>query len=165
FQADPGGYVRQLVGSGRPESAELPAPGVKDRIVGAANKLDWKARAREHWDKTLDRLMLDLRIFSGSNLVAALLAGGLAWGATGRRIEHLMLPAIVLLVSVGFGVYMYVDRMSYFRILMGLYLGWTYPVFLALIFLRWYQIGRELTAAPAGASTERHRAKVPEPNP
>jgi hypothetical protein len=41
----------------------------------------------------------------------------------------------LLLVSMAFGGYMYVDGLSYFKILFNSYLGWWYPVILATTFM------------------------------
>jgi hypothetical protein len=36
---------------------------------------------------------------------------------------------------MAFGIYMYIDDMSYFRILMGFYMRWWYPALVAMLFL------------------------------
>jgi hypothetical protein len=130
YREDPRAYIVKLVvGDGRKVvAADKKAP-LKERV------LQWKQQIREYFDNTLDRLLRDLRIFFGSNLVAATLAFVLAWRGRPERLRILMVASCLLLICMGFGIYMYIDSLSYFRILMGSYMGWWYPVFVGLMFL------------------------------
>jgi hypothetical protein len=149
YRNDPQGYIANLV-AGNPPAAAAPGPkaALKDKV------LHWKGRVREYFDKTLDRLLRDLRIFFGSNLAAALAAFALAWGARADRLRGLLLVCGLLLASVAFSTYMYVDGLSYFKILFNSYMGWWYPVVLAVTFLGLlveYGPGRR-HASPASAA-------------
>jgi hypothetical protein len=132
YRDDPRAYIAKLVaGDGRPAPAVAPGPNApfKDQV------LHWKVEIRKYFDDTLGRLLRDLRIFFGTNIVAAMLAHWFAWRARGHRSGQLLLLSGLLLASMAFGIYMYIDDMSYFRILMGFYMRWWYPALVAMLFL------------------------------
>jgi hypothetical protein len=134
YRSDPRDYIARMVAGGcqageGPAAEAGPAAPLKDRVTG------WKRRVCEHFDHTLGRLLLDLRIFSGSNLAAALLAAWFAFRARPGEGGRLAVVAGLLLASVAYGAYMYVDGFTYFRILFGTYLGWWYPALLGITFL------------------------------
>jgi hypothetical protein len=134
YRRDPRGYIRKLIAGGGPAVAgEIdPKAPLKDQV------LFWKHQIREHFEKTLDRLVFDLRIFTGSNLVAAVVVFGLAYAGRRDRVPRLVFVALLLLTSVAFMCYVYVDELSYFKILVGSYMGWWYPALLGLTFLGAY---------------------------
>jgi hypothetical protein len=146
YRCDPRGYIARLVaGEQLPMPAVAPGPGapLRERL------LRWKVRIREHFEHTLDRLVWDLRIFAGSNLAAALLAAWCALRATQGHVNWLLGVAGLLLASVAYGAYLYVDGFTYFRILFSTYLGWWYPVLLGITFLGLYlEYGRQDASPP-----------------
>jgi hypothetical protein len=147
YRRDPRAYIIRLMAA---EQAPAPAVAPDQAVPLKERALHWKAQIREHFERTLDRLLLDLRIFSGSNLVAALLAAWCALRAREKRVHWLIGVAALLLASMAFGIYMYVDSFSYFRILMNIYIGWRYPVVLATTFLALYLVfGRRDLHAPS----------------
>lgn len=83
YRADPGRYIGDLAGSSK---GAAPSFLNKQIPVGFAG---WKERIREHYERILARLLWDLRIFSGSNLVAALLA--LDFAMRGRPVSRFRL--------------------------------------------------------------------------
>ena len=107
YRRDPRAYIANLVVEGDgPEPAE---PGLvatpKDQV------LFWKAEVRAHFRETLDRLLLDVRIFTGSNLIAALSIVGLAIAGRRERLPRFLPAAGVMLLSVAFMTYVYVLTM------------------------------------------------------
>jgi hypothetical protein len=146
YRRDPRAYIARLVAGER-----LPVPAVAPGQDGPLRErvLRWKVRIREHFEGTLDGLVWDLRIFSGSNLVAALIAAWCALRARERQLNWLLGVAGLLLASVAYGAYMYVDGFTYFRILFSTYLGWWYPVLLGITFLGLYlEYGRRDQCPP-----------------
>jgi len=131
YRDDPRAYIARLVAANDVPAAADPGKDAPLKV----KVLFWKDQIRSHFEKTLDQLLFDLRIFAGSNLVAALLAFGLAWRARPDRLRALLFVAGLLLASMAFTAYAYVDHMSYFKILMNSYMGWWYPALLALTFL------------------------------
>jgi hypothetical protein len=141
FRADSPRYVRELVAKGA--AIEKPKHPFAER-VGA-----FKEQTQAYFDKTLTGLIRDLRIVSGTNLVAALLAAWLASRATGRWRLHLLCVSGLLVLALGLHIYLFIDSLSFFRILIGARLSWSYPVFLALTFVYLYaRIGWHVPVAP-----------------
>jgi hypothetical protein len=131
YRRDPRAYVANVVAADPGPRPARPDPGapLTDQV------LFWKAEIRAHFEKTMDGLLLDLRIFFGSNFAVALLTAACAYWSRGRLVFWLLPVAILLLASLGFSIYLYVDNFSFFHILTGTYIGWGYPKFLAAIFL------------------------------
>ena len=148
YRREPRSYIVGLVAAGGAPPAAAPGPDapIQDRV------LSWKGEIRTYFGRVLGRLLLDLRIFTGSNLAAALVAFGLAVAARRERLPRLLPAAGLLLVSTGYMTYVYVDEFSYFKILMNWRMGWWYPALLALTFLGAYA-ERGRTPAPADAGT------------
>lgn len=147
YRRDPQAYIGRLVAGERlqaPAAAQGPDAPLRERV------LRWKVRIREYFERTLDRLVRDLRIFSGSNLVFALLAAGCALRCGERKVSWLLVVAGLLLASVAYSAYMYADSFTYFRILFSTYLGWWYPVLLGITFLGLYlEYGRREQSPPS----------------
>lgn len=155
YRADPRGYIAGLVAGNSPAVTD-PGPGaaVADQL------LYWKAQVRGHFDRTMDRLMFDLRIFFGTNLAVALVTAACAWRARGRMFVWLVPAAVLLVVSLGFSAYMYVDGFTYFTILTNSYLGWGYPRLLGLVFLfLLLRFGRPLIGLTAAVQAETARGR------
>jgi hypothetical protein len=130
YRREPRAYIATLVAD-----KQLPAANPGNPGDFNAKLLFWKSEIREHFEKTLNRLLFDLRIFFGSNLVAALVALVCAWRGRTDRLPRLLLVCGLLLASVAFSTYMYVDSFSYFKILFNSYMGWWYPAVLGITFL------------------------------
>src|SRR5262245_24955278 len=104
YRADQRAYIAKVVAD---DQLPVARPGkdflLKDRL------LFWKSEIRLYFDRTLNRLLADLRIFFGSNLVAALLTLVCSWQGRADRLPRLMLICGLLLASMAFSTYMYVD--------------------------------------------------------
>jgi hypothetical protein len=141
FRTDPHGYVRALVARGA--GIEKPKHAFAERVVA------WKEQARAYFDKTLTSLIRDLRIFFGTNCVAALLAAWLASRATGRWRWHILGMSVLLLGVLALHAYLFLDRLTFFSIIWNAQVGWSYPLFLALTFgYLYFRIGRFVPPAP-----------------
>jgi hypothetical protein len=145
FRRDPDGYVRALVAKGA--AIEKPNHWFADLVV------KWKEQLQAYFDKTLASLIRDLRIFSGTNVVAALLAAWLASRARGRWRWHVLGVSILLMVALGLHMYLFIDNLTFFRIIMDIRVGWSYPLFIALTFGYLYvRFGRFVPLAPPEAA-------------
>jgi hypothetical protein len=134
YRRDPRAYITRLVAAGGAPAVAEPGPNAapKDQL------LFWKTEVRAYFEKILDRLLFDLRIFTGSNLAAALAIFGLALAGRRDRLPRLLWAAGLLLLSLAFMTYMYIDELSYFKILLNSYMGWWYPVLLFFTFVGAY---------------------------
>ena len=146
YRDDSRAYIVKLVAADGNPPVRPPGPNaaVEERV------LHWKGKVREYFDTTLARLLRDLRIFFGSNGVAAWIAFAAAWWSRPERQRGLLWICVLLLASVAFSTYMYIDEFSYFKILFNSYMGWWYPFVLALTFLGlMIEHGRSGPAKPA----------------
>jgi hypothetical protein len=146
FRADPPKYVRALVAA-RGAAIEKPKHPFAEKVVA------WKEQVRAYFDKTLAGLVRDLRIFAGTNLVAALLAALFAWRANGRWRRHVLGVSGLLLGALALNASMFIDKLTFFRIVADRRVGWVYPVFVALTFVDLYiRYGRRVPLAPEPAA-------------
>ncbi len=132
FRSEPRQYIQRLTSADAPPKPETLIAKVSEKIDG------WKERIRTHYNKVLRRLFTDLRIFSGSNVVAACIAFICAWRSPGRPSLRLTLISGLLLVAIGFGIWLYIDDFSFFTILFNWYLGWSYPALIGGMFITFY---------------------------
>lgn len=142
FQNDPNGFVSDLT---RQQLSKAPSDKVNplmEKVAAIKNKI------RTFYDDTLDALIVDLRIFSFSNLVAGLLALVMAYRSPLRIRQPLVWFSFLMFVSVIYCSYMYVDDLTFFRILFRAHLGWKYPIILCIVILFLYaKIGRVLSSS------------------
>lgn len=133
FHSQPAHYIQRLTSAHAPPKPDAFLAKLSEKIVG------WKERIRVHYNKVLGRLFTDLRIFSGSNVVAACIAFACAWRSPGRPSLQLILISTLLLAAIGLSVYIYIDDFSFFTILFDWYLGWGYPVLVGSLFIFFYR--------------------------
>jgi hypothetical protein len=128
FRREPEAYVRQLV---------LNAPRNRlDRSVAMpAGHLNlWKQKVRDYYDRVVDRLLLDLKIFFATNAIAGTFAFALAYRSEPRPQASLQLCSLLLLISIGLTSYCYVDSFTFFNMMSDGLLGRVYPALLAAVF-------------------------------
>ena len=93
-----------------------------------AGKLEqFKQKIRNYYQSTLEELVIDLRIFTGSNVVAGLVALVLLLGSPLRGVRQVEVFSIFIFAGVAISSWMYLDGLSFFRILFKWHLGWSYP--------------------------------------
>ncbi len=129
YRQNPAGYIAELTGQ------RAPAVLQPFKYPVLAKFMQWKQSVRDHYDRILERLFIDLRIFAGSNIVAAAIATWLAYRANDKTTGKCALLSFLLLAAVAYSVSVYVDRLTFFKILFNSYLGWWYPVLVAVTFV------------------------------
>lgn len=92
-----------------------------------------KNRIRKFYDETLSALIDDLRIFAIANLIASVIALGLLYKSDEKLEKPLVGLSVVILFSVIFSSYLYVNDLTFFRIMFRLHLGWNYALFLTFM--------------------------------
>lgn len=124
YRSDPAAYIsdvtRQDAGDLRPENANP----VLHRVASV------KESVRTFYDDTLIALIDDLRIFSASNLIAGVIAFALAYLSTPNIRRSIVWFSFLMFVAVLYCSFLYVNDMTFFRILFRSHMGWWYPVFL-----------------------------------
>ncbi len=126
YRRDPASYIATLTGKHMPDEPKAGDNALVAKVAG------WKRKVREYYDATLDDLVVDLRIFAGSNLMACMAAIAIIAVARSDRVGHFAWFSFLMFVAVVFCSYMYVDGLNFFSILTRSHLGWWYPVFLAV---------------------------------
>lgn len=123
YDTDPIKYVTKLTSENAPS-------------FGTGKIAKFKASVHAYYQSTLAALVRDLRIFSGSNLVASIFA---LWLLLKGKIESeckVVTFSFVVFAAVAYSSYSYIEGVSFLRILFKTHLGWWYPVGMALIVMR-----------------------------
>ena len=129
YRKNPNDYIGQLTGQRVPAAMQQFKNPLLIKIA------QWKNKVRDHYDKVLRRLFWDLRIFAGSNIVAAVIATWLAYREKGKAAKKTAWISFLLFAALVFCVFMYIDSLSFFTILSDSYLGWSYPILLFVAFI------------------------------
>lgn len=133
YRLNPGDYIQSLTSGDMGFRAQASPKAVTSLFTSLpGQRLDWKASIQRHFDHTFQRLMVDLRIFFGSNLVAFALAAFLLWRSAELGTGHRVVSATVTLATL-FSAVMYIDQNWFFTILLNSYVGWSYPAGTALL--------------------------------
>jgi hypothetical protein len=132
FRAQPALYIQRLTAAQEPPKADSVLGAVSEKVSG------WKGQIRAHYNKVLRRLFADLRIFAGSNVVAAMVDFCCAWRSLGRPSWQLTAISAVLLAAIAVAVYSYVNDFGFFTILFDRYSGWAYPATIGALFISIY---------------------------
>ncbi len=160
FRRDPKRYVRELVAmtDGNKiedlQNAIGRVPLLKRALDALAEQVTaLKEQIRVYAEATLASLIRDLRIFAGTNLMGALLAAYLASRAAGQWRWHVLGMSVLLLGTLLLHAYLFIDNLTFFRIVAGVRAGWSYPAFVAITFVYLYwRIGRFVPLAPPAAN-------------
>ena len=141
YRKDPATYVADLTGK------HVRKPQGKLGAI-AQKAADAKDAIRRFYNETLTALIVDLRIFSGTNMVAACVALFLVLKSAESVRKPLIAFSFLLFVAVAFCSYLYIDDLSFFRILTSTHMGWWYPVFVIVAAVWLYKdLGGAIEAA------------------
>jgi hypothetical protein len=141
YRNDPGAY-----------NADLTRKQLRDDPPASPNPLIEKVTAiknniRTFYDNTLNALIADLRIFSISNLIAGLIAFGLAYRSSSEIRKRIVWFSFLMFVAVLYCSYLYVDDLTFFRILFRTHMGWWYAALLCVMTVALYlDYGRRANA-------------------
>jgi hypothetical protein len=141
YRNDPAEYVADVTGKhvlDVPQRNENP---LLEKVASLKNKI------RTFYDNTLNALVRDLRIFSISNLFAALIAFGLAYRSSEKIRKSIVWFSFLMFVAVLYSSYMYIDGLGFFRILFRTHMGWWYAATLSVMIVALYlDYGRRANA-------------------
>ena len=147
YRNDAPRYIADLTRQARlapkPEAANV----LLDRVASI------KEQIRTFYDNTLAALITDLRIFSTSSLCAGLVALWLSYRSRKKIQNSGVWFSFLMCVSVLYCSYLYIDELSFFRILIRAHMGWLHPVVmcvaLAQLYLQYGRLGQATGRAPA----------------
>lgn len=141
YQNDPPSYVSDLTRQQVRDAPLAKASPLIEKVASIKNKI------RTFYDNTLNALIADLRIFSSSNLVAGLIAFGLAYRSSSKIRKPIVWFSFLMFVAVLYCSFLYVDDLTFFRILFRTHMGWWYAVFLCVVTVALYlDYGRHANA-------------------
>lgn len=118
YRSSPAAYVASLTSHGDLSHSQFES----DR----AGQL--KQKIRDYYETTLRELIVDLRIFTGSNIAAGVIGIILLCSSRIGGLREVRVFSLVVFASVVMSSYAYLDGLSFFRILFKWHIGWSYPV-------------------------------------
>ncbi|NUQ64778.1 MAG: hypothetical protein HUU20_20135 [Pirellulales bacterium] len=127
YRKDPSAYIADLT---RKTRAVAQRKELNPLLVKVASL---KERIRTFYDNTLDALVADLRIFSASNLCAAAIALLLAVWSREALQKSIVWFSLLMFIAVLYCSCLYIDNLTFFRILFRMHLGWWYSVLLCVV--------------------------------
>lgn len=151
YHRDPAAYIASITNreDGGSDSTEAGKVG------------EFKQKIRSFYQSTLEELIIDLRIFTGSNGVAGLVALVLLLSRQFRGLRQVEVFSFFIFASVALSSYLYLDGLSFFRILFKWHLGWSYPAGVAFTAVHLYRrYGQNQSQAePSDAERKRSSAR------
>lgn len=130
YQIDPRAYIGKLTGK---RDLLPPPPAGLGQILQKI--VLWKQKVKSYYEETLARLIFDLRIFSVTNLVTAAIALWLSLRSDPKTAARSSWLSCLLMGALLYSVWLYIDHMSFFKIMFRIHLGWTYPLFILIAFV------------------------------
>ena len=127
YQDNPSAYIADLTRQGVRDAPMANANPLIEKVASIKNKI------RTFYDNTLNALIADLRIFSFSNLIAGLTAFALAYRSASDLRKPIVWFSFLMFVAVLYCSYLYVDDLTFFRILFRTHMGWWYAAFLCVM--------------------------------
>jgi len=136
YQASPDAWLTRLAEGGADRAKDFDFPEVQQPLARKALDALAKqvANLKGHLEGSYQDLILDLRIFAGTNLAAFLFATWLSTKSRTPRSRFWLLAfSSILLVAAGFSTLVYVDQNWTWSILTRSYFGWGYPALLGIV--------------------------------
>lgn len=127
YRSDTEAYVKKITGNSEEGGS------IEDAKVLPAPVKKFRDSVKNYYDSVLAELLRDLRIFSGSNIVFAAVGLVLLRFPAIRSSKKMIWFSFLLLSSVIFNIYMYIDDMSFFRLITKAHLGFSYPLLVVLL--------------------------------
>lgn len=141
YRRDPTGYIATLT------RKRLSDARIEEQGPIAAKAFGWKRKIEKFFAARLQALVADLRIFAGSNLMATIASLAMALCVRESRLTPVLWFSLSMLSAVAYTSYLYVDSLSFFRILMQIHVGWWYPAILLATAAAIYTTGKRPDAA------------------
>ncbi len=133
YRNDPSAYVSDLTRKAARVQQKQKGNPLLEKVASV------KQRIRAFYNDTLAALIGDLRIFSISNFCAGAIALGLAIRSRASDQQSAVWFSFLMFVAVLYCGFMYVNDLTFFRILFRSHMGWWYPVLLCLVLAGLYK--------------------------
>lgn len=145
YRHSPSAYLESLI---RNPAQAVPTQSA-DPLLEKALSLKW--HIYQFYEDTLQALVADLRIFSFSNLLASLLTFTLAYRSPTEARYPLTWFSFLIFASVLFCSSIYMDKLTFFRILFRVQMGWWYTALLMFVIAMIYRDARRTSASKSTA--------------
>jgi hypothetical protein len=130
YQSDPEKWLLEIAEGSGERAADFEFPEVRNPLVKKwlAAITQRVSDAPDHFRRSFANLILDLRIFCGTNACAFSLAAWLLFVARTPQTRHwLGLWSMALLIATGTGMYFYINQDWVWSFLFNSYYRWSYP--------------------------------------
>ena len=130
YESDPKKWLMRIAEGTGDRAVAFEFPEIKNPLARKGLNLFTQriSGAREHFQRSYENLILDLRIFCGTNACAFVLAAWLLFVARTPQMRHwLGAWSVMLLVSTAIGIYCYITQSWLWSFLSNDYIGWSYP--------------------------------------
>ena len=137
FKTNPHSYVESLTMAKGNAQVLPPALKTNNPFKAALFKkiFSWKQGLKSYFNKTFSGLIIDIRIFLGTNVIALLIAAFICLKATSLGNRAMVLSTIITIVT-GLSVISYINENWLINILLNSYAGYGYSVGI-VIFTIW----------------------------
>jgi len=137
YRQDPQAYIQSLTDDSRPGGEQPSRESVAAKPIVeniAAKVISWKQSINRYFNEVFEKIILDLRIFSSTNIVAFIWALWLS--AKNGAIDSVpyWIASAILTGSILYSSMMYIDQNWFFTILLDSFMGIAYPIAIAIMF-------------------------------
>ena len=133
YRKDPVTYIIELTKTKAVEIKPDPSNPVAFELA------KWKRSVYDYFNSIFRALIVDLRIFALTNVIASIIAAAMAYFSRGKLELRHALISLLLFGSVIYCIYFYINHMTFFNIMFKTHLGLLYPILVASTFIRWYE--------------------------
>lgn len=136
YKANPDDWMKRLAEGGADRAKAFDFPEIEQPLARKAvgSLVQGVSDLKGHLEESYRGLILDLRLFAATNLIAFLLAAGLAWIAKTPRAQHWLLGySTIMLLAFALSISLYVDQNWTWNLLRNHHMGWRYPILLGTI--------------------------------
>jgi hypothetical protein len=136
YRANPDGWMSRLAEGGADRAKAFDFPELEHPLARKAVETltQGVSDLKGHLEESYRGLILDLRLFAATNLVAFLLATCLAWVAKTPRAQHWLLGySTIMLLAFAVSISLYVNQSWTWNLLRNNHMGWRYPAILGII--------------------------------
>jgi hypothetical protein len=138
YRTSPEAWLLRLAEGGSDRAQDFEFPEIENPIARKAVDALVKgvSELKEHLEKSYRDLIVDLRIFAGTNILAFGVAAWLSWIARTPRSRHWLLAySSLMLVVFVISITSYLDQNWTWTILTARYMGWGYPAAIGFLTL------------------------------
>ncbi len=145
YRTDPASYVGDLTRGQKPDTSRTNILTKQNPLL--QKSIETKAQIVDFYNRTIDKLILELRIFLLCNIILCAIILTASYLAKQQFRFSLVWASILMLGCMAYSIFMYIDHFGFFKIMFSSYAGWGYLANTLIIFtLVWKDHGIQLTS-------------------